>query len=142
MAALERGHRVAIYSLPKLLSAIRATYNDDSKISYVAMLDALTSVDLLHIDDVGAAKENEWVLEQLYSIVNGRYEEEKAISLTTNLQPEELEAQITERTVSRLVEMCGDPLPLFGEDERKQVRVPEHLQRVGEGPLRYGQVPS
>ena len=28
----------------------------------------------------------------------------------------ELDEQIGERTVSRLVEICGDPLPLFGED--------------------------
>jgi DNA replication protein DnaC len=137
-AAIERGHSVAIYSLPRLLSALRATFNDDAQTSYLEMIDALTAVDLLHIDDVGAAKETEWVLEQLYTIVNSRYEEEKAISLTTNLSPEELEDQITERTVSRLVEMCGDPLPLFGPDERKQVRVPEHLQ----APLRYGELPS
>jgi DNA replication protein DnaC len=137
-AALERGHSVAIYSLPKLLAALRASFRDGAETSYVDMIDALAAVDLLHIDDVGAAKETEWVLEQLYSIVNSRYEEEKAISITTNLSPEQLEEQITERTVSRLVEMCGTPLPLFGADERKQVRIPEHLR----GPLRYGELPS
>ena len=34
----------------------------------------------------------------------------------------ELEDQIGSRTVSRLVEMCGDPLPLFGADQRDQAR--------------------
>jgi len=36
--------------------------------------------------------------------------------------------------------MCGDPLPLFGEDRRKVVDVPPVLARSG--PLRYGELPS
>jgi DNA replication protein DnaC len=59
------------------------------------------------------------VLEQLYTIVNARYEEERSIVITTNIEaPEQLAAQIGERTVSRLEEMCT-VLPLFGEDGRK-----------------------
>ena len=38
--------------------------------------------------------------------------------MTTNLTVPDLEEQIGARTVSRIVEMCGDPLPLFGEDRR------------------------
>ena len=30
----------------------------------------------------------------------------------------ELRRQIGDRTVSRLYEMCGDPLPMFGDDRR------------------------
>ena len=35
---------------------------------------------------------------------------------------QELEEQIGSRTVSRLVEICGDPLPLFGTDQRVEAR--------------------
>jgi hypothetical protein len=41
--------------------------------------------------------------------------------VTTNLSQEELEQQIGPRTVSRLVEICNDPLPLFGHDMRYSV---------------------
>jgi DNA replication protein DnaC len=58
------------------------------------------------------------VLEQLYSIINTRYEDERAMIVTTNLRYEELIAQLGERTVSRLVAICGDGLPLYGEDDR------------------------
>jgi DNA replication protein DnaC len=61
------------------------------------------------------------VLEQLYSIVNERYETGRSMVVTTNLDQAELEAQIGARTVSRLVEICGDPLPLFGDDQRYRV---------------------
>jgi DNA replication protein DnaC len=143
--ALDRGRTVAIYSLPRLLSELRKTFEESSDLSYLQLLDSLASVDLLHIDDVGAEKSSEWVLEQLYAIINTRYEEEKAIVLTTNLDEASLREQITERTVSRLVEMCGDPLPLFGDDQRREVQVPEHL-RAGattfRPPERYGEAPS
>ena len=42
--------------------------------------------------------------------------------VTTNLDPQQLEEQIGPRTVSRLVEICGEPLPLFGPDRRVQPR--------------------
>jgi DNA replication protein DnaC len=119
-AALDAGRSVAIYSLPRLLAEIRATFEADGDGSYVSFLDRLAAVDLLHVDDVGAEKTSEWVLEQLYAIVNARYEEERSIVITTNLERDDLAAQINERTVSRLEEMCT-VVPLFGEDARKYV---------------------
>ena len=116
--ALEAGHSVAIYSLPRLLAQIRTTFDDDRANSYTGLLDRLTAVDLLHIDDVGAEKTSPWVLEQLYAIVNARYEDERAVIITTNLERDELAAQINERTVSRLEEMC-EVLPLWGDDARR-----------------------
>jgi DNA replication protein DnaC len=115
-AALSAGRSVAIYSLPRLLNEIRETHRADR--SHIDLLDRLTSVDLLHIDDVGAERTNEWVLEELYSIVNARYEDQRSIVISTNiLDREALCEQITDRTVSRLTEMC-DELPLIGPDAR------------------------
>jgi DNA replication protein DnaC len=115
-AALKAGRSVAIYSLPRLLNEIRDTHRAER--SHVDLLDRLTAVDLLHIDDVGAERTTDWVLEELYSIVNARYEDERSMVITTNiLDREALREQITERTVSRLTEMC-DELPLLGHDRR------------------------
>src|ERR671936_2873931 len=93
-AALAAGRTVAIYSLPTLLSEIRRTYDDDAPGAYTRLLERLAAVDLLHIDDVGAERSNEWVLEQLYSIVNARYEDERSLLVTTNLPYDELREQI------------------------------------------------
>jgi DNA replication protein DnaC len=125
--ALQRGHSVAIYSLPRLLGILRETFQEESEASLTQLLDRLAAVELLHIDDVGAEQSSPWVLEQLYTIVNTRYEDQRSIVVTTNLDVDELREQIGERTVSRLVEMCGDPLPLFGHDRRKEtdIRLPD-----------------
>jgi DNA replication protein DnaC len=116
--ALEAGRSVAIYSLPRMLAEIRTTFDDDASRSYVGLLDRLSAVDLLHVDDVGAEKTSPWVLEQLYAIVNARYEAQRSILLTTNLERDALAEQIDERTVSRLEEMC-EVLPLWGADARQ-----------------------
>ncbi len=119
-AALEAGRSVAIYSLPKLLARIRRTYDSEpGSDSYSAFFERLTSVDLLHIDDLGAEKRSDWVLEQLYALVNERYEDKRSIMITSNFDGVALEEQIGPRIVSRLTEMT-EPLPLFGEDNRKE----------------------
>jgi DNA replication protein DnaC len=135
--ALRRGHSVAIYSLPRLLGMLRESFNEGSEASLGELLDRLTAVELLHLDDLGAEKTSPWVLEQLYSIVNARYEDGKAILATTNLDKNELPEQLGERTVSRLIEICDIPLPLFGADRRLDADfAPPPPPAVGEAP--YG----
>lgn len=147
-AALEAGNTVAIYSLPRLLNLIRDEIGTEN--SLLDLLDKLSGVDLLHIDDLGAQHTTPWRLEQLYSIVDARYQAGRPIVATTNLMPSALAEQmgrqilttvtedrdgqkseerrevsndasevVGQRIVSRLVEMCGDPLPLFGDDKRR-----------------------
>jgi DNA replication protein DnaC len=132
--ALRRSHSVAIYSLPRLLGLLRETFSDESESSLSQLLDRLAAVELLHVDDVGAEQSSPWVLEQLYSIVNTRYEDGRAMLLTTNLNPAELREQIGERTVSRIIEMCGDPLMLCGTDQR--ISLPDPFG--ADEPLPYG----
>jgi DNA replication protein DnaC len=121
-AALDAGRSVAIYSLPRLLNLLRESM--DSEEGKLGFMDRLTAVDLLHLDDLGAENQTDWVLEQLYSIVNARYEAERAIVATSNVMPDELSERLGSRTVSRLVEICGDLIPLFGEDKRREFRAP------------------
>jgi DNA replication protein DnaC len=119
-AALEAGRSVAIYSMPRLLADIKETYEDRSESSYMQLFDRLVGVDLLHIDDLGAEKRTEWVLEQLYSIINERWQEQRSVVVTTNLvDVDELRGQIGPRTVSRLHEMC-ELIPIMGRDRRMQ----------------------
>ena len=57
------------------------------------------------------------MLEQLYALINERYEAQRSVLVTTNLSHEKLEEQIGSRTVSRLTQIC-DEIPLFGDDRR------------------------
>jgi DNA replication protein DnaC len=144
-AAMEADRTVAIYSLPRLLAQLRDTYQDDAQYSLNELIDRLSAVDLLHVDDVGAEQTSPWVLEQLYTIVNTRYEDGRAILLTTNLVTQDgdeaLRDQIGERTVSRIYEICGDAKPMFGEDRRLEASFipPEPAVTWDDGPPAYGE---
>ncbi len=131
--ALEAGRSVAIYSLPKLLARIRRTYDADAgEQSYLEFFERLTGVDLLHLDDLGSENRTDWVLEQLYALVNERYESKRSLIVTTNKNEAELEDQIGERVVSRLVETC-ELVPVFGDDHRWQSQPAEGSGTAGQG---------
>ena len=142
-AAMEADRTVAIYSLPRLLAMLRDTYDDASQYSLSDLIDRLCGVELLHVDDVGAEQTSPWVLEQLYTIVNTRYEDGRAMLLTTNLAEDALKAQIGERTVSRILEMCGMPHGMFGDDHRRGaeasgiIAMPEPAPAGARGPGRW-----
>jgi DNA replication protein DnaC len=120
--AMEAGRSVAIYSVPRLLSDIKDTYEEGAGSSYSDLFRRLCAVDLLHLDDLGAERRTEWVLEQLYSIVNERWQNQRSIVVTTNLTDlDELRAQVGHRTVSRLTETCGTAIPIMGRDLRMVV---------------------
>jgi DNA replication protein DnaC len=111
------------------LTQIRQTYQaTEREDAYDAFFRRLTSVDLLYIDDLGSERHTDWVVEQLYALVNERYENQRSVLVTSNAEGDvdqgqrQLEEQIGSRSVSRLIEMCGDPLPLFGPDRRVQAR--------------------
>jgi DNA replication protein DnaC len=131
-AALGAGKTVGVYFTPKLLTQIRQTYQaTESEDAYEAFFRRLTSVDLLYIDDLGSERRTDWVVEQLYALVNERYENRRSMLVTSNAETDvgegqqRLEDQVGARTVSRLIEICGDPLPLFGEDQRVPARALE-----------------
>lgn len=160
--AIEAGRSVAIYSLPHLLALLRDTYNDGGR-NLVELIESLAAVELLHVDDIGAEQSSPWVLEQLYTIINARYEDERALILTTNLVPAEpgvrprrrkrasdddeddqepptLDEQLGDRTVSRICEICGDPIGLFGPDHRKASDVDYDDAEINWGAIGKGQL--
>jgi DNA replication protein DnaC len=177
-AAGQARRSYAVYPVPRLLAEIKRTFDRDASDSYLGFFRRLCSVDLLVLDDLGAEKQTEWVLEQLYSIVNERWQDRRSIVVTTNIpEPDpdapglmlratvrdlreavsggrlggrdldelrrlierlervaaeagaldvagifdpiaRLRRQIGARTVSRLVEICDDPIPIMGPDLR------------------------
>jgi DNA replication protein DnaC len=82
--ALDAGHSVAIYSLPRLINQMQSTYDTDSQESYSAVFERLCSVDLLILDDFGSKyRYTDWVADQLYAIVNERWQDEASIVLAS-----------------------------------------------------------
>jgi DNA replication protein DnaC len=64
-AAKDAGRSYALYPVPRLLAEIKRTFDRDASDSYLGFFRRLCTVDLLVLDDLGAEKQTEWVLEQL-----------------------------------------------------------------------------
>ena len=120
--AMRRNRSVAVYTAPDLLTAIRKTYDDSS---YSQLMESLVAVDLLHIEDLAVARPTEWVLEQFYTVINARYQDERSVLFTADVtNPRDLGEHIGDRTASRLMEMCGERiLAMFGQDHRAHDQV-------------------
>ncbi len=101
--------------VPDWLASIRACF--DSHESSEPLVQGPTECRLLCLDDIGVEKPTDWVREQLYRVINGRYLNRRPLIVTSNLSLAQLETRIGDRTCSRLVEMCA-VLHLAGKDRR------------------------
>ncbi len=133
-SAVHAEHSVLSFNAVAMLNRLRATFDPNSRESTDEMIRALAEVDLLHIEDLRVVRPTEWVLEQLYLIVNARYEEQRSVVFTSDIDSDEdgplipnareLAQHIGARTFSRLMEMCGDPVVIAGDDKRTDHEVP------------------
>jgi len=78
---------------------------------------------VLFLDDFGAEKMTDWVLETFYLIINKRYENMLPTIFTSNFTIKELAERIGDRITSRLVETC-DIVPMEGADRRLSINLP------------------
>lgn len=104
---------------PDLLAQIRSSYRTgDGRADEI--VDAAKNTPLLVLDDLGAEKASPWVQEQLYMLINHRYEHMLPTVITTNNDGAELEAELGRRTLSRLAEMTV-PIKISARDYRMKL---------------------
>ncbi len=87
---------------------LRSTYNEESGRygQTWTILEELSTVPCLVIDDFGVQRNTEWEQEMLYNLVDTRYEHERLTLVTTNRPYEEIKGLHGGRIYSRLQEMC------------------------------------
>ena len=95
------------------------------------VVDKLCRYPLLIIDDFGMERGTEYVLEQIYNIVDSRYRSRKPLIVTTNLTLDEIrhpQDTAHARIYDRLLEMCV-PISCIGVSFRKEA-AQEKLERM------------
>jgi len=75
------------------------------------------SAGVLLLDDLAAQRDTAFTEEQLFRLINHRYENELPTIFTTNAAPKKIGAQLGERIADRLTEMC-DIVVLTGDSRR------------------------
>lgn len=117
-AAVQNGRTTIMERVPKLLITLRGTYNG-GPVTEQQLMRAMTDADLLVLDDAGSEKWTEWTEPTLYTIIDERYNRERAVFITTNLTLDELQQKIGTRAMDRIVDMC-DIVETSGPSYRRE----------------------
>ena len=125
---VRKGKPVLFSSVPDLMADIRATFHRGNT---EEVLQSVKEADFLVLDDLGAERMTEWVGEQLFAIINHRYNEKLQTVITSNHSPDDIVEHMAtvnrdgdivddmqgKRIVSRIFGMC-EVIRLGGEDYR------------------------
>ena len=107
---LDKGVRGRFADFTSLVLEIQMTFGGSG--SSRDILAPLISTELLVLDELGAGKATQWVMDLLYYLVNTRYLEKRFTIFTTNFtdipkeSEESLGDRVSARIRSRLFEMC------------------------------------
>lgn len=96
-----KGYTVVFQTMAELLDRIRNTFNSKEKETEKEIMTALLECDLLVLDDIGAERISDWVLEKMFLIIDGRYRRKKPIVYTSNYSLKELMDCFTPKNVSK-----------------------------------------
>jgi DNA replication protein DnaC len=119
-ALLEQGVPVLMTNFARILNALSGMFSDDRN----RYLDSFSRYSLLIIDDLGAERDSEFALEQVFNVVDARCRSRLPLIVTTNLTLEELKhpADLAhQRIYDRVLERCV-PLRINNRDIREQNR--------------------
>lgn len=105
-----------------ILQALKSSYAPGAERTEAQVMGAMTSPDLLVIDEVGATKPTEFEQATLFHVINSRYEQMRPTVVISNLDPHELPAALGERCVDRLREGGGIALVFDWKSVRSEVR--------------------
>lgn len=115
-ALIEKNVSVRMTNFSSILNDL---FSESDKNKY---LDRLNDHNLLIIDDLGIERGTEYVLEQVYNIIDTRYKSGRPLIITTNLTLEELNypADVQHKRIyDRVLGMCV-PVKFIGVNFRKQ----------------------
>jgi DNA replication protein DnaC len=131
--------RVTFYEQRDLLKTLQGTFDSGAEQRETDVLSGIQRAEVLVLDDLGAGRTTAWTRDVLHDIIAHRYNEEKLILITSNLQigdedeparapararqldgPLNLRDRLGDALISRLYEMCK-VVRLEGEDYRTNI---------------------
>lgn len=104
-------------TVPEVLLDLRASFKERSEETEKEIIDSLSSVDYLVLDDMGAEKSSDFSIQSLYLVIDRRYSEERKTIVTSNLSIAQIADKLGDRIASRIAGMCR-VIELKGRDRR------------------------
>lgn len=99
---LRRGKTVLIITVADIMSSMRDTFSKENHRTEEKLIDDLSSVDLLVIDEIGVQNESRYEKVIINQIVDRRTSSRRPTGLLTNLDEDGLTRQLGERVMDRM----------------------------------------
>ncbi|ARF47935.1 MULTISPECIES: DNA replication protein DnaC [Pantoea] len=97
-----RGKSVLIVTVADLMSSMKGTFSGSSDITEERLIQDLSSVDLLVIDEIGMQSESRYEKVIINQIVDRRSSSKRPTGMLTNLDPTGMNALLGERVMDRM----------------------------------------
>lgn len=114
---IDRGYSALVTDIGSIVSLMESSFDDRRK-----NLDRILRYDLLVIDDLGAQRGSEYMMEHVYSVIDGRYRSGRPMIVTTNFDAEEIrdkrDSERWGRIIDRVLERCF-PVEFKGKSRRR-----------------------
>jgi DNA replication protein DnaC len=107
----EAGRQVLFVIVPDLLDHLRSSFDPQNPAAYDETFEAVKTVPLLILDDLGSQTSTPWADEKLFQLINHRYNALLPTVITTSYRRDQLDS----RLVSRLVDGQVSSLLLMGK---------------------------
>ncbi len=119
---LDSGYTVIYISAGRLFKTLQdEQFNRGEEEEYSSFYEDVLNVDLLVIDDLGTEFSTTLVSSQIFNIVNERMVNQRPTIISTNLTPDRIKEQYSDRVLSRLTDEF-EFLTLTGDDIRIKKR--------------------
>lgn len=126
---LNNGYEVLFTSFFEISKEIRKTFNKSADFNEADLIEKISSIDFLVIDDIGTESlkkngEDTWIQERVYDVLNKRYNAEKPTIFTSNYSFSELvnDRGMLDKSVDRIMEMSTLILKFEGQSYRREKR--------------------
>lgn len=116
-AVKRQGYSVVFMHIPMLMERIKATYNKNTKETTDELVDLLSNVDLLVLDDVGV-ENTDHTLNKLFSIVDNRVGTNNIY--TTNFSDKELNQNMNWQRINSRMKYNARTVRVLGDDYRER----------------------
>lgn len=116
-ALIDMGKPVMMTNFTRIINKLQSSF--EGRQEYI---DGLNEFDLLILDDLAAERQTEYVLENVFNVIDARYRAKKPLIITTNLSIEQLknpENIATARIYDRILERCF-PIEVKGASNRRR----------------------
>jgi len=108
--------KIFFQSAPILLAQLRSCFGQGG-VNELTVFKNYIESDFLFLDDLSIENITNYTLDQLFIIINERYNRNKHITITSNLSLSEISQSLGDKIASRLSQMC-DVVHLKGKDKR------------------------